>query len=98
MLMDILAFLQSSQQLVADRIEQHIALRSQPSQVSLAKWRDDDLLKTIVTDLKSQSQIIAHSCVKLSLLYTAKSVKVEAADSLLKELMGHMQVFLNIYL
>lgn len=98
MLMENLTFLQSAQQLVTDRIEQHVALRAQPSHICLAKWRDDDLLKTIMTDLKAQSQILAHTCVKLALLYSASSVKAEAAESIMKELNGQMQTLLNIYL
>ena len=83
-----------------DRLQQHVALRNESStQInSLAKWREDDLLKTMMTDMKSQCQIIAHSCVKLALLYSASSVKREAADSLFQEIHTQLQTFLNIYL
>ena len=98
MLSSSLQFLQGSQALIEERIQQHCQQRQQPSFISLVRWRDDDLLKTIVTDMKSQSQIIAHSCVNLALLYSAATVKQEATDSILKEIQEHMQIFLNIYL
>ncbi len=102
---------------VDERIAQHLAERSQKQNIlrnsdnqdgliipqTTARWRDDNVLKTIMSDMKSQYQVLSHCCVKFTLLLsnqvTGKSkVSTEALNSMLDELSKTVQTLLNIYL
>ncbi len=68
-----------------------------------ARWRDDNVLKTIMTDMKSQYQVLSHCCVKFTLLLSntlggKSKVSTEALDSILDGLKKTVQTLLNIYL
>lgn len=68
-----------------------------------ARWRDDTILKTIMTDMKAQYQVLSLCCVKFTLLLSntvsgKSNVSDAALNSILDELKKTVQTLLNIYL
>ncbi len=68
-----------------------------------ARWRDDNVLKTIMNDMKSQYQVLSHCCVKFTLLLSntlsgKSNVSSAALDSMVDEMAKTLQTLLNIYL
>jgi hypothetical protein len=66
------------------------------------QWNDDEILKTIMSDLRKQFEVLSHCCVKFTLLLanttTGSKIPDAAVESMSDELGKTVQVLVNVFL
>jgi hypothetical protein len=84
---------------IDDVIQQELSNRSKnPDYLRLGVWQQDEILKTMINDLKSQSEIVSHSCVKFALLITPTvDFTSNVITSILDELHQQCQMLINVF-
>jgi hypothetical protein len=64
----------------------------------VGSWKEDPQLKIMLTDLKSQAEILSHTCVKFSLLINPKvDLTSNVIISILNEVKEQSQLLVNIF-
>lgn len=91
--------IQFTDAVIQDRLNRRQAAEGR---VNGVPWREDATMKTVMTDLRSQAQIISHSAVKLALLVNTAAPGDRNLSSNLRsigeEVTPQIITFYNIFL
>jgi hypothetical protein len=64
-------------------------------------WKEDLKLKNVTTDLRSQAEIVSHSCIKLALLINTSGSSTKnlqnSINTLCEEMLPQLSTFYNIF-
>lgn len=81
-----------------EEIDRVVQKRYAGEELASVPWKEDEMMKTMISDFRAQAQIFSQSCVKFSLLISPTTdLRSEAILSILDELRQQGQTLFNIY-
>lgn len=99
MLPKVQGFVTQTTQQIDQVIRDEVSFRSNIfKSVKVGSWRDDPILKVIISDFKKQSQLVSQSFVKLSFLINPKTnFEDKVMSSIFEEIIQQLQILTNIF-